>query len=61
MRYEELARQVLRIGPEASEDEIVRAARAMIRRHHPDVGGTSLGLRCVLAARATLLPVRRAA
>lgn len=55
MEYEDLARRVLRIGADADRAEITRAARLLIREHHPDVGGSSLRLRCILAARATLL------
>ena len=55
MTNEGLACQILGIDPCASEDEIRSAARRLLLVHHPDVGGTSFGVRCVLAARETLL------
>ena len=55
MNYEELARQILGVAEDADKEEIVRAARRLLLRHHPDQGGTSLRARCVLSARATLL------
>ncbi|MGE0713607.1 MAG: hypothetical protein AB7N76_07250 [Planctomycetota bacterium] len=51
----EAARRILGVEDGASATEIQRAARRLVRQHHPDAGGTDFGLRCVLAARAALL------
>jgi curved DNA-binding protein CbpA len=49
------ARSVLGVGPEASRDEILAAHARLIRRIHPDAGGTD-GLAAHLnAARDRLL------
>lgn len=59
-----VALAVLELSAPASAEAVRLAARRLIKRHHPDVGGDAWNLRRVLWARAQLLdacPPRRAA
>ena len=52
------ARQVLNVGPEAGEEEIRRAHREMMKKVHPDAGGSADLARRVQEARDVLLKKR---
>ncbi len=52
------ARQVLNIGPDAGEDDIRRAHREMMKKVHPDAGGSADLARRVQEAREVLLKKR---
>ncbi|MFW2828576.1 J domain-containing protein [Sphingomonas sp. ID0503] len=49
------ARRVLELRPDATRDDIVAAHRRLIRKVHPDAGGSSDLTRRVNAARDILL------
>lgn len=49
------AREILNVSEEASEEEINRAWRQLMKKHHPDQGGTADGARRLNTARQLLL------
>ena len=49
------ARDVLGVGPQASADEINAAWRQLLKKHHPDQGGSADYTRRLNEARKALL------
>lgn len=57
---EEEAREVLGVGPQASKKEIDTAWRALLKKHHPDQGGSAEYTRRLNEARRVLHASQRA-